>query len=521
MLILLLGLLAIVVSGLSLRASGIGWDSKFDTDAALAARGVDSKGSLATAYETVPATSEFYGTFIYQLADVLHTMRGGSTVAGSTQSLGPDDPATYRYQGLVNLALALIAVTALAVALGVALRSVLAGAFAWSLTLSTPLWLGMSHVDFKDVPVAAGLTLISAGLILSLALRERSKAITAGVLLAGAGGAVALSSRAGSLALILALAGGTALLALAWAQKERKLADVRPTLLTAASAVAFALAFTWASNPIARIDMLRWLWGAFETNRLYPWVGPIRTAGVDVSSTEIPLWYVPAWLVAQLPVLTLISLAAAICLLLVTLYRRRELLRSATFISLTPVVLQGLILPGIIVLSGTVLYNGIRHLLFMIPAVMAAPAIGAAVIERRPPSWLSSSIVIPTACVVVIALSLFASIRWSPYSYAFVNPVAGLAKGAWEIDYWGVSGREGVTRLHELGLERSVVLPTDDVGVPWGAEPTNGLIQSDQDTGLYLFGGWNRASDFGCEVLFEIRRDGQLLGEGARCPPTR
>ena len=208
-LILLLGVLAIVVSGLLLRAFGIGWDSKYNTYAALTTRGVGPEDSLDTAYEQVPATSEFYGTFIYQAADLLHTMRGGSTAAGSTQPLGPDDPATYQYQGLVNLVLALIAVTALAVALGVALRSVLAGAFAWSLTMSTPLWLGMSHVDFKDMPVAAGLTLISAGLILSLAPREKSRATSAGVVLAGVGGAVTLASRAGSLALILALVGGT------------------------------------------------------------------------------------------------------------------------------------------------------------------------------------------------------------------------------------------------------------------------------------------------------------------------
>ncbi len=520
--ILLLGVAAILVSAVSLRESGIGWDSKFDTDAALAARGVSSKGTLATAYDTVPLTSEFYGTFIYQVADVLHTMRGGSTVAGSTQPLGADDPATYRYQGLVNLALALIAVTALAVALGIALRSLLAGAFFWSLTLSTPLWLGMSHVDFKDMPVAAGITLITAGLILSLSLRQRPKAITAGVLLGGAGGALALSSRAGSLALILALVGGTALVAIVRAQMERRLTDAVPVLLAGASAAGCALIFTWASNPIARIDMLHWLWDAFQTNRFFPWIGTVRTAGTDVWSTEIPLWYVPAWLVAQLPVLTLVSLVTALVLLLVTLYRHRRLVRSDASISLTPIVLQGLVLPGLIVLSGAVLYDGIRHLLFMIPALMAVPAIAVAVVERRPPTWLAFSAFVPVACVVVIGVSLFASIRWSPYSYAFVNPVAGLAKGAWELDYWGVSGREGVTRLNRLGFDRTRVWPAAEAGVPWGAEPVNETIESDQATGLYLFvRERERAADLGCEVLFEIRRDGQLLGEGASCPPRR
>lgn len=529
--ILLLGLAAIVVSGMSLGASGIGWDSRYNTAAALATRGVSPDSSLAEAYEAVPETSEFYGTFIYQAADAIHTMRGGSTAAGSTQPLGPDDPATYQYQGLVNLLLALIAVTALAIALSLALRSVLAGAVAWSLTLSTPLWLGLSHIDFKDVPVAAGLTLISAGLILSLVRRDSAKATTAGVLLAGAGGAISLATRSGSLVLILGLVAGTALIALSRIQEGRRLKSVWPTLFTGTSAVAGALAFTWATNPIARIEMFGWLWDAFETNRLYPWVGTTRTAGVDVLSTEIPLWYLPAWLMAQLPLLTLISLAAAIGLLLVTLFERRELFRSATFVSLTPVILQGLILPGIVVLSGAVLYDATRHLLFMIPALMAVPAIAVTLIERKPPAWLTSSLVLPGACVVVIAFSLFASIRWAPYSYAFVNPLAGLAKGAWEIDYWGTSGREGVTRLNDLGLDRTRVRPQGDVGVPWGGEENapglsfdqqaEEVFESDEDTGLYLFiRGPDRVSDYGCELIFEIKRDGQLLGQGARCPPS-
>ena len=520
LLILLLGVVAIVVTGLSLRSGGIGWDSRYETNAALASRAVNSDDTLASAYEKVPTNSEFQGVFLYRTADWLHSIRGGTTTGGSSEYLIPDDSTTYQYQGLVNIVLALIAVTALAVAIGVALRSVLAGAFAWSLTLSTPLWLGMSHVDFKDVPVAAGLTMISAGLILSLALKDRSKAITAGVLLAGAGGALTLSSRAGAMVLILALAGGTALAAFALAGKERRLAGSKPVLLSAASAVIFGVFFTWLTNPIARISLFTWLWDAFQENRSFPFDGTIRTAGVDVSSMDIPLWYVPAWLVAQLPLLTLVGLVAATAWLSVTLNRRRELFRSRAFISLTPIVIQGLILPAFVVLGGAVLYDGIRHLLFMIPALMAVPAIGVALIERQPPEWIRSAVAIPAACAAVVAFSLFASIRWAPYSYAFVNPVAGLDKDAWEIDYWGVSGREGVTRLRDMGLDQVRIRPNVDNGIPFGGAVTNGPLGSDQETGLYEFiRGPERAADLGCEVVFEIKRDGQLLGEGARCPP--
>jgi hypothetical protein len=240
--LLLLGAGAIGVAAWSLGHGGIGWDSRYDTQASLAIRSVDTSWPIARAYAAVPNTSEFYGVFIQQLADVLHFV-----VSGSTARLQPDDPDTYLYQGIANLIVAVAAVTALGVALAIALRSVLAGAFAWSLTLATPLWLGMSHVDFKDVPVAAGLSLVTAGLLLSSSQPSHARATAAGILLAGPGGAIVLATRAGALVPLVALAGGGALGI--WVIGRRSRTRMLPTLITSGAALAGAVAFTWATNP--------------------------------------------------------------------------------------------------------------------------------------------------------------------------------------------------------------------------------------------------------------------------------
>ena len=136
---------------------------------------MDPSWTLERAYASVVGTSEFYGVFLQQFADLLHRV-----ATGSTTLLQPDDPATYTYQGIANLILAIVSVTAFALALALAVRSWLAAAFAWSLTLATPLWLGLSHIDFKDIPVAAGLTLISAGLIFSFSIRSPQLAAVGG-----------------------------------------------------------------------------------------------------------------------------------------------------------------------------------------------------------------------------------------------------------------------------------------------------------------------------------------------------
>ena len=512
-----LGLVAIGVATWSLVHGGIGWDSRYDTQATLEARSVDPSWTLQRAYASVKGTSEFYGVFLQQFADLLHRV-----ATGSTTLLQPDDPVTYTYQGIANLILAIASVTAFALALALALRSWLAAAFAWSLTLATPLWLGLSHVDFKDIPVAAGLTLISAGLIFSFSIRSPQLAAAVGAVVAGSGGAITLSTRAGSLLQLMALAVGGALL-IRMIGRSSGFAIV-PTIVAASTAIIAAFAFTWATNPIARISMLQWLQDSTAVARSFPWIGTIRTAGRNVQSTDIPLWYVPAWLGAQLPLLTIAAVVGGAAVLIGVAVRRHPSANVRTALVLVPITLQALFLPLAIIISGAVLYDGIRHLLFALPPLLAIPAVALAALERQAAGRRLLRTAIPLTAVVVVAASLLASISWAPYAYAYLNPIAGANKNSlsWELDYWGVSAREGVERLRKLGYVPVSVTPAEGVGVPWGAIP--GTPRPGSTEGLYVFLRGNvaipkrRAADFGCTVVFTIKRGGHVLGEGARCP---
>ena len=512
--LLVLGVASIVVTAWSLTHGGIGWDSQFDTEAGLAARSVSSSWPLTEAYDAVPSTSEFYGVFLYQLADLLRLL-----ATGSSEPLGPDEPVTYLYQGAATMILSVAAVSALAVALAIAFRSLLAGAFAWSLTLSTPLWLGMSHVDFKDMPVAAGITLVTAGLVLSLTVEGSRRLALLSAMLAGFGGAIALATRAGSLALIVTLAAATAAVAVGWRIGRGGPLAVWPVLTTSGSALICALGFTWATNPIARIDMLQWLEDSAEVARSYTWeLPPMRVAGTDVRGDELPWWYVPAWLIAQLPLLTLLAIVGGVAVVIVGLIRRRRLVSAGATIALVPIALQAIVLPSAVLLGGAVIYDGLRHLLFIVPALIAIPAVALAALDQRAREHSRLTIFLPVGATVIVAASLFASMRWAPYAYAFVNPVAGAKKESrtWDLDYWGVSAKEGVERLKGLGYSPVHVEPSASVGIPYGAveERTVGATNA----GLYVFLRWNRAADFGCTAVFSIERDGHVLGEGALCP---
>jgi hypothetical protein len=496
--LLLLGLSSVGLAAWSLAAGGIGRDTRIDTYAALTTRGIGGHTTLQQAYAEVDRSHEFYGVFIEQAADAVHSL-----TTGSTAMLGPDDPKTYLYQGAVVLALAVAAVTALAVVLALALRSWLAGAFAWSLTLATPLWLGMEHVDFKDVPVAAGLTLATSGLTFAFLLSRPWRATLVGAACAGIGGAVAVATRPASIVLLAVLV--TATLSTAVVVRRHDLRSVMPVVLAAVAAPASGLALTWATDPIARLGMVQWLNDSIAfAHNIGEGSSTIRAAGEDLDPTHLPWWYVPSYLGVQLPSLTLAAVVGGAGVVAARV-------RRLPIIPLVPVVTQAIGLPVLIVTSGAELYDGIRHVLFLLPALLALPALALALLDR---GRLRAAV--PLAAAVIVAASLVSAIQWAPYAYAYLNPIGGLGNGrAWDLDYWGVTAKEGVERLRRLGLSPIYVKPSQQPGVPWGAyntaaDPTRGA-------GLYVFLRWQSASDFGCKVIFTIDRGGHVLGEGALC----
>ena len=71
-----------------------------------------------------------------------------------------------------------------------------------------------------------------------------------------------------------------------------------------------------------------------------------------------------------------------------------------------PLALQAVVLPVAIVAGGAVLYDGIRHELFMLPALLAIPAVALALLERHAAAGGCAGAHLPVAAVVVVAASL-------------------------------------------------------------------------------------------------------------------
>ena len=101
-------------------------------------------------------------------------------------------------------------------------------------------------------------------------------------------------------------------------------------MIASLAALAVATAFVWATNPIARIDLVQWLRDASRNSIAYPWDRPDPGRGGDVHSGHLPWWYVPAWLGAQLPLLTIATLVVGLTVLGVIVLRRARRRQAQT-----------------------------------------------------------------------------------------------------------------------------------------------------------------------------------------------
>jgi hypothetical protein len=296
--------------------------------------------------------------------------------------------------------------------------------------------------------------------------------------------------------------------------------SVRPLVVSLGSA-ALGLALLWLTNPIARISLFQWMADSSGRASQYPTKDLILTAGSQVSSGDIPWWYVPFWVWAQFPVLALFGVVGGFAALMAGLLGVRWGLGRSTSIAVAPVLVQGVVLPVFVVGAGSVLYDGIRHLLFMIPPLLALAGVGiAALASTRPVAVWGKASLAGIAALVIVAANLCADTRWFPYTYAFINPVAGIQKSppAWTLDYWGVTRLEGVERLRAAGIEPIVATPLELPGSILGTRPQRDVGKSGAETyGTYQFNRYSWQLPPNCKSLFTITRDGLPLGEGGVC----
>ena len=498
----------------SLAHGGIGWDSR-TTRGTLSHRSVDPSWTLARAYATVPASPGV----LRRLPPAVRR-HAPSRRHRLDDPLQPDDPATYTYQGVANLILAVLAVTAFAAALGARfaiaarrgiclvvdpLDATVARALARRLQghagrRGTDPDHGRAHLQLLDPPATG--------------------CIRRGHSSAGLGGAIALATRAGSL--LSSWSSRSELGGRDFVFGRRRHHRALPPSVAAVTALA-ARSPSRGRPTRSRASHVQWLRDSTPSSRSFPWVGTIRTAGQGRaehrhspggtcppgsapncrSSRSRPLSAErPSDRRRRSPATERERHGRPWCSCRSRCRRsfspRDHRQRRGALRRHPPSPLRAPRAP--------------RHSRRSLSRRSSAAANGGRCVPRS-----------PLAAVVVVAASLLASVSWAPYAYAYINPVAGAQQGrpvlgARLLGRQRQGGRRAAARSSATpGFGR----PADGVGVPWGAAPRPPAARPTGGSTSSSAGPQRRAADFGCTVVFTIKRGGHVLGEGHAADEAR
>ncbi len=311
-------------------------------------------------------------------------------------------------------------------------------------------WYGAMFNHTKDIPFAAAM--MAATFFLVRLARDlpspRMRDVLAFGLLTGA----ALGVRSLGLLLLVYLALAIVIY-LPWRERGgARLRFASTAVLKTFPAVALAYLIMIAAWPWAALSPLNPIRGLFAFSEFHY---AIRTVfeGQVYEMGEVPRLYVPGYLLIRVPLITLSGVALAVISMLAPFawtLRRRDLALLLSAVAM-PLACQ-------VALHGPA-FTGMRHFLFVLPALAALAGIGFdAVLDRLAVHgrWLAAGAAAAIcACFVWDGATL---VRLHPYENLSYNALVGGLPGAYrryDMDYWFNSMPEAIHRLEAYLREKT------------------------------------------------------------------
>jgi hypothetical protein len=339
-----------------------------------------------------------------------------------------------------------------------------AGAAAVVFLAITPVYYGHMFINAKDIPFAVAMIFLLYTFVRAFDEYPRPKPMT--IVLFGVALGLLIGTRViGGIAILFA---GTGLLVYLIA--EARTLGIGASVSRAATLVGrLALAL-----PLAYVVMaIVWPWAVqsplnpFKAIAYYSnfWEKPWRELydGMQILIPQMPRTYLPKLCLLKIPEivggLAIASIAGSIVMIV------RGLGTPAKRAALALLVAAALLPILITVMTRPVLYNGVRHFLFVMPPIAVLAGVAVAYILEKIRAYSR-----PAALAGAAALSLAAGVtvvdmvRIHPYQYALFNQAAGGVRGAadrYMLDYWALGFKEASETLLEKIKEQKLVKPAN------------------------------------------------------------
>jgi hypothetical protein len=319
-----------------------------------------------------------------------------------------------------------------------------AGLLAVILLATWPTYIGHTMNNPKDLPFA---TTATAVLAVMAALPRRFPYLPLNrVLGLGVTVGLALAVRPGGLLLVGYV--GLWVAASIVVERDRNRRQLAHTAAALAAILAIAL--------IVPMPVWPYLWerpliGAFEAAEgvsHYRWNGMVLFLGRDVRSVALPWTYVPVWLFWTTPPVVFAGAALSLRGVARAGWHRRATL-GLWFAVLFPILY--------VIGRRSTLYDGIRHLLFITPPLVALAALGWHSLfgSHRQPTRVAAAVLLAIGLAEPIVFQL----RNHPNQVVYFQPLVGgpaAAAGRFELDYWGNCLYQAEQRVARIAREAGV-----------------------------------------------------------------
>ncbi|CCH93172.1 Similar to tr/Q89QQ8/Q89QQ8 [Microcystis aeruginosa PCC 9432] len=214
---------------------------------------------------------------------------------------------------------------------------------------------------------------------------------------------------------------------------------------------------TYIVYPAAWRNPITWFIEAITLMSKYNiWDNTVLFDGQNIPGRSLPWYYLPRLFSLTTPVLLQIAVLLGVMGILTKMTKLTPSQRACAIITL----LQAFLLPTFAILRQSTLYDGIRHFLFVIPA-LAAIASTAIIWTYHKLKRKSIKIFLTTLLILNFSVIVYDMISLHPYEYTYYNRAYGGLKatqGQQETDYWGLSLKEGMEWLNQNAAANSTIV---------------------------------------------------------------
>ncbi|MBF0421406.1 MAG: glycosyltransferase family 39 protein [Magnetococcales bacterium] len=326
----------------------------------------------------------------------------------------------------------------------------------WSLLFlaMTPVFYGHTFINAKDIPFATG-TIWTLYYLIRLV--ERPLDVSKGLLIKlGLSMALAIGVRIGGILLIGYMGLAWTIVLLFHYRRHPGIKESWHYIQQSSLARAFFIPLTIASG----LMLLFWPYLCFNPLRFnsilqaathHVWTKSVLFKGHYVYASKLPWDYIPGYFLVNLPELLVIISVPVLIWSLWKSWKHWHQLATKEFVALVLLLVSTLMPPAIVIINHSAVYDGIRHLLFVVPSLAVLSGVAFAqwgsLVQRL-------GIIIRPLLIGIFAIYLtyhiHLMIKLHPYQYVFYNIFAGGMPEAskwFETDYWMTSYYEAAKKI--------------------------------------------------------------------------